>query len=182
MSKLPEVIQWKYGPVADCDWDNALGAWKIVRWRHPSIQQPSPAQLEADAAEYALRDKKNSLAAKRYAVEVAGINFTYRTVPTPVSTSRETRASMIGAYTKAVEGRWVEAPATEKPFKFGDGVFRVATTQEVINIYRAVEVHVDACYAVEAQKMAEIDATGTTDLETGWPATSNTPTTIYFGK
>lgn len=112
---------------------------------------------------------KDNVSAKRYAVETAGINFTYRTVPTPVSTSRETRASMIGAHTKAKEGRWVEAPATEKPFKFGDGKFRPVTTQEVIDIYRAVESHVDTCYAVEARKLAEIDATGTTDINTGWP-------------
>ena len=113
---------------------------------------------------------KAKVSVKRYDVEVAGINFTYRTIQVPVSTSRETRASMIGAYTKANEGRWVESPATEKPFKFGDGKFRPATTQEVINIYRAVESHVDVCYAVEAKKLAEIDATGTTDINTGWPA------------
>lgn len=116
---------------------------------------------------------KARVSAKRYAVEIAGINFTYRTVPTPVSTSRETRASMIGVYTKANEGRWVEAPATENPFKFGDDKFRPATTQEVLDIYRAVETHVDVCYAIEAKKLAEIDATGTTNIDTGWPATAN---------
>ena len=145
--------------------------------------------LEYDAALYASYQTaitkpalKDKVSAKRYAVETAGINFTYRTVPTPVSTSRETRSSMIGAYTKAKELRWVEAPATEKPFKFGDGKFRVATTQEVINIYLAVEAHVDACYVVEKDKLAEIDATGTTDINTGWPATANITATTYFQK
>lgn len=134
------------------------------------------------SAPLAIPITKADVSAKRYAIEVAGINFTYRTVPTSVSTTRETRASMLGAYNSAKEGRWAVEPATETDFKFGDGVFRPATAQEVIDIYIAVERHVKACYDTEGQKFAEIDATGTTDLDTNWPATVNTPSTIYFGK
>lgn len=123
---------------------------------------------------------KAEVSAKRYVVEVAGINFTYRTAQVPVSTSRESRASMIGLYTAAKEGRWVTAPATEANFKFGDGKFRPATTQEVIDMYVAIEAHVKECYRVEGVKIAEIDATGTTDLNTGWPATAEATTTQYF--
>lgn len=148
-------------------------------WNTDPLNEAVCWVLDAAASKQDLKDK---VSAKRYDVETAGINFTYRTVATPVNTARETRASMIGAYTKAKELRWVEAPATEKPFKFGDGVFRPATTQEVIDIYLAVEAHVDACYAVETQKLSEIDATGTTDVNTGWPATANTTTSIYFQK
>lgn len=49
--RLPEVLFWKYGPVADCQ-GNAEGEWAIVRWRHPSIPQPSNAQLILDVQEY----------------------------------------------------------------------------------------------------------------------------------
>ena len=153
-----------WGP---CYTDNFTHAKFSAKWRG-TVACPNEADLiaaETSANRIALRAV---VSAKRYAVEVAGINFTHRTVPTPVSTSRDTRASMIGAYTKAKEGRWVAAPATEKPFKFGDGKFRPATTQEVIDIYLAVELHVDVCYNVEAKKLAEIDATGTTDINTGW--------------
>lgn len=123
---------------------------------------------------------KAKVSAKRYDVEVAGINFSYRTVPTPVSTSRESRASMLGIYNAAKEGRWVTAPATEASFKFADGVFRLTTTQEVIDMYVAIEAHVKECYRVEGVKIAEIDATGTTDINTGWPATASATTTQFF--
>lgn len=52
MNKLPQVIYWKYGPVADCDWDNALGKWEIAKWRHPTLPQPDADQLALDVAEY----------------------------------------------------------------------------------------------------------------------------------
>lgn len=125
---------------------------------------------------------KAKVSAKRYAVETAGIDFTYRTVPTPVSTSRESRASMLGLYNAAKEGRWVTFPETENDFKFLDGKFRKATIQEVIDIYIAVEAHIKACYAAETLKLAEIEATGTTDINTGWPATANVANTTYFQK
>lgn len=134
--------------------------------------------IDANTAKTILKAK---VSAKRYEVEVAGINFTYSAVPTPVSTSRESRASLLGAYNSAKEGRWVTTPATEADFKFGDGKFRPCTAQEVIDIYIVVEKHIQECYGVEATKLAEIDATGTTDVETGWPATAATPTTTYFG-
>lgn len=132
-------------------------------------EKPALAELQAVEAQVNAAALKAKTAAKRYAVEVAGINFVYRTVPTPVSTSRDTRASMLGAYSSAKEGRWVTAPDTEADFKFGDGKFRPCTAQEVIDIYLAVEAHVKACYAVENKKIDEIDSTGTTDLNTGWP-------------
>lgn len=143
--------------------------------------------LEYDAAIYAAYQEaiikpeiKAKVFAKRYAVETAGINFTYRTAQVPVFTSRESRASMIGLYSAAKDGRWVTAPATEAMFKFGDGVFRPVTTQEVIDMYVAIESHVKECFRVESVKIAEIDATGTTDLNTGWPATAAATTTQYF--
>lgn len=138
-----------------------------------------PITIDPTAAKVAL---KAQVSAKRYAVEVAGINFTYRTVSVPVSTSRESRSSILGLYNAAQEGRWATAPATENDFKFLDGKFRSTTAQEVIDIYIAVETHVKACYAVETLKLAEIDATGTTDINTGWPATANVANTTYFQK
>ncbi len=45
---LAQVIEWKYGPVADCN----LSDGSIINWRHPTISQPTTSQLTLDTAEY----------------------------------------------------------------------------------------------------------------------------------
>jgi hypothetical protein len=47
---------------------------------------------------------------------------------------------------------------------------------------RALALEQKACYAAETLKLAEVDATGTTDINTGWPATANVANTTYFQK
>lgn len=51
LNKLPEVLEWKYGCVAGCAWDEVTG-WVITSWKHPSIPQPSLEQLALDAVDY----------------------------------------------------------------------------------------------------------------------------------
>ena len=121
---------------------------------------------------------KAEVSAKRYDVEVAAINFTYRTAQVPISTSRDSQAKLDAARNIVKDTAWVDGTN----WKCADGKFRPMTSAEVLDMVNAVRVHILACYDTEAQKFAEIDATGTTDLNTGWPATVNTPTTIYFTK
>ncbi len=57
MVSLSQVLQWKYGPVANTKQkyskDNTPNPEMIIsNWRHPNILKPSKEQLEADFAEY----------------------------------------------------------------------------------------------------------------------------------
>lgn len=45
---IAQVIEWKYGRVAGCNLDTG----EITSWAHPTIPQPTPAQLVLDTAEY----------------------------------------------------------------------------------------------------------------------------------
>lgn len=123
-------------------------------------------------------DLKQQVSAKRYDVEVAGVNFTYRTVQVPISTSRDSQAKIDAARNMVKDTVWVENAS----WKCLDGVFRPMTSAEVLDMVAAVRLHIKATYDVEATKFAEIDATGTTDISTGWPATANTTTSTYFQK
>lgn len=46
MENLPEMLNWKYGSVADTFGD------KITAWRHPTLPQPDEKQIIKDLAEY----------------------------------------------------------------------------------------------------------------------------------
>jgi hypothetical protein len=45
---LPDVLEWKYGCVAD------TASGKIIAWRHPTKHQPTQEQLEIDLQEFIL--------------------------------------------------------------------------------------------------------------------------------
>ena len=119
---------------------------------------------------------KAKVSAKRYAVETAGINFTYRTVPVPVSTARTSQEKIDAARNMVRDTAWVDG----SNWKFADGVFRPMTATEITDMCTAVRIHIKACFDNEATKFAEINATGTTDVNTGWPASADTPTTTTF--
>ena len=66
---LPEVIAWKYGYIADTkqvDPEDLSPTPKMVisAWRHPTIEQPSEAQLKKDLQEY-VKMKEAKTAAKQ---------------------------------------------------------------------------------------------------------------------
>lgn len=123
-----------------------------------------------------ISELKANVSAKYYGVEVAGINFTYRTIQVPVSTSRDSQAAIDSARNMVRDNEWVD----NSPFLFADGVFRPVTSAEIVAICTAVRSHVKACRSVEADKFQEINATGTTDVNAGWPATAGLTVSPYF--
>lgn len=137
----------------------------------PTLFELQAAEMDANKAKL-----KAKVGAKRYAVEVAGINFTYRTVPIPVSTARASQEKIDAARNMVRDSAWVDG----SNWKFADGVFRPMTAVEITAMCDAVRTHIKACFENEAVKFAEINATGTTDVNTGWPATANTPVTTTF--
>ena len=61
MAHLWDILEWKYGAVAD------TAGGKITAWRHPSIPQPDEVQLEADKQEYIAHQAKILYQKKRAA-------------------------------------------------------------------------------------------------------------------
>lgn len=153
--------------------DDQFAAWPHYKWDGVSVvSAPLPP-----------KDWKAEVSAKRYAVETAGINFTYRTATVPVSTSRDSQIAIDIARNRVRDNQWAGGVVGgEEQFKFADGVFRPATSTEITEISTAVRGHKKSCMDNEKTKFDEINATGTTDVNTGWPATANTPTTTTFQK
>ena len=46
--KLAAALEWKFGPVANCD----LDAGTITEWRHPFLPKPPEGELAGIIAEY----------------------------------------------------------------------------------------------------------------------------------
>ena len=146
---------------------------------HDTVQtKPSQAEVDAARADIEKDILKQKVSAKRYDVETAGINFTYRTVSVPVSTARASQDKIDAARNMVRDNAWVDGSV----WKFADNVFRPMTAAEITDMCTAVRTHIKACFDNEKSKFDEINATGTTDVNTGWPATVGTPTTIYFNK
>ncbi len=80
-----------------------------------------PITIDAPAAKTVLKAK---VSAKRYDVEVAGINFTYRTVQVPISTSRDSQAKIDAARNMVKDSAWVN----DTMWKCLDGKFRPMTS------------------------------------------------------
>jgi hypothetical protein len=95
---------------------------------------------------------------REYRAEVGGTVFN----GWPVATDRDSQAKTSAAYTLARDGHW---PA-EGGWKFGDGVYRALTADQVMAMALAVSVHVQGCFAREAALMADPEA----DVRSGWPA------------
>ena len=55
---LSEVLEWKYGPIADTkqvdesDWTSANPKMYISTWRHKTLPKPSITQMALDTEEY----------------------------------------------------------------------------------------------------------------------------------
>lgn len=55
---LSEVLEWKYGPVADTkqidesDWTSPNPKMQISTWRHKTLPKPTEAQIALDTEEY----------------------------------------------------------------------------------------------------------------------------------
>ena len=99
------------------------------------------------------------LAAHRYEVETGGTTFN----GWPAPTGRESQALVNAAYTLARDGYWSGG------WKFGDGVYRALTAEQVIALALTVAAHVEACFSrgaeIAAQLRAATDAAG---LEWEW--------------
>lgn len=72
----------------------------------------------------------------------------------PVHTDRESQAKLNAAYVMARDGLWADGAG----WKFADGLFRPLTATEAQDLAKTVSAHVQGCYAVEAQVLAEIEA------------------------
>lgn len=105
---------------------------------------------------------KLKLASVRYSHEIAGTLYT----GLPIDTDRESQFKAQAAYTLARDGYW----AVGGSWKLKNGVMVVFTAPQVIAMALTVAAYVQACFDVEATKIAQINSTGTTNLETGWPA------------
>lgn len=103
---------------------------------------------------------KKQLAAKRYDVEVSGTTWN----GFPVFTDRESQGKITAAFVLASAG----VRAESSNWKFADGVARPMTNAQIVELTGAVAYHVQHAFDVEATKADEIDATGTTDIDTGW--------------
>ena len=147
-----------------------------LTWLDQVQAKPTEAEILAADSQVSAKGLKDKVSAKRYEVEVAGINFTYRTATVPVSTTRPSQEKIDSARNMVRDNAWVD----NSNWKFADGVFRPMTAVEITAMCDAVRTHIKACFDNEATKFAEINATGTTDVNTGWPATANTPTTTTF--
>jgi len=102
-----------------------------------------------------------ALAARRWAVETGGTLWE----GWPVHTDRDSQAKLGNAYSLARDGHWPEGAG----WKFADGEYRPLTAEQVASLALHVASFVAACFAVEAQKAAELAAGGAPDLDSGWP-------------
>lgn len=101
----------------------------------------------------------DALAARRYEVETGGTTFN----GWPAPTGRESQALVNAAYTLARDGYW------HGGWKFGDGVYRTLTAEQVIGLALTVAAHVEACFTREAEIAAQLRAaTDAAGLEWEW--------------
>lgn len=104
---------------------------------------------------------ESDIAARRYQAEIAGTTF----AGWPIHTDRESQAKITAAYTLARDGYWQEGSG----WKFVDG-WRVLTAEQIIGAALSVTAHVQTCFALEAQKVAALQAGQDPQLDAGWPA------------
>lgn len=128
--------------------------------------------LEYDAALYtAYQDAvvkpslKAAVAAKRYERETAGITWTGIVGQNiPIATDRDSEYLIHASYTAAKDFNM------GRDWKGSDGNFYTMTAAQVMSMATSVLAYINECRALEKTKCAEIDSTGTTDINTGWPA------------
>ncbi len=104
-----------------------------------------------------------TIAARRYQAETGGIVVS----DMPVKTDRESQALFTGAALAAK----IAADAGESysvNWKTGAG-FVTLDGATILAVAQAVRAHVQACFDVEAVKLAALTAGEPVDLEDGWP-------------
>jgi hypothetical protein len=109
---------------------------------------------------YAKNYQKKLLAAKRYEVEIGGTTWNGH----HVDTDRFSQGKITAAFVLAINTMWPDGSV----WKFNDGVAVPMLTADILSLTTAIQTHVQGAFNTEAIKIAEIDATGVTDIEAGW--------------
>ena len=101
MSNLAEVLELKYGAVANCN----LETGSLMAWFHPTIPEPDAAQIAIDTAEYELQKAKATriavMQAAHDAAKCANISFT---TAGAVTTDFQANATAIKAIKDSIAG------------------------------------------------------------------------------
>lgn len=135
---------------------------------------PSPMesfQAEVDAgtivitehfsdASFGKKYQKQLLAAKRYDIEVGGTTWNGHVV----ATDRFSQGKITAAFVLAINGQWLAGAV----WKFEGGESVPMQTADILALTGAIQMHVQGAFNTEAVKIAEIDATGVTDINAGW--------------
>lgn len=103
---------------------------------------------------------KKDLASKRWEVATGGVVID----GVSVQSDDKSKDEMAGYVTESIVNELVNVN-----WKLADGTFKVYTVQEFKRVYQFVAKYRNDCFDVESTKLDEINATGTTDLESGWP-------------
>lgn len=126
-----------------------------------------------DKATEALAATKDTVAAKRFERETAGLTYGGM----EVYTDRTTQMKLTGVALRAYQDSTYTVD-----WKLSDGTFKTLTAAEIVAVASAVADYVQACYARESVLVAAVDAgTYTVDMleaqvsstvTDGWPAQS----------
>lgn len=151
------VVSETYDPKTD-----KPGPEAVTFWNEETLGKRDDAAIEAEIAKPA--DLRPYAATVRYARETAGV-----TVNTAqVATDRDSQ--------QAITGMWAAAqidPSITVQFKTASGAFVAIGADQIRKIASAVIAHVQACYAAEAQVVADIKAgkvTTTADVDAAFAA------------
>lgn len=98
---------------------------------------------------YSKAQLKSILASKRYDKEIGGITL----YGLPVPTDDRAKLLIAGKYSKAIED---DDPSIEFVAKIG-GAFMPLTNAQIVEIFNAVNIHVQKCFTAESVVYAAID-------------------------
>lgn len=123
-----------------------------------------PFELEdipPPTSEQIIAQYKSDLSHKRWEVATGGVIID----GINVQSDDKSKDEMAGYVTESIVNGLVNVN-----WKLADGTFKVYTVQEFKKVYQFVAKYRNDCFGVEREKLDEINETGETDLETGWPA------------
>lgn len=145
-------------------------AGEVARWQGAWVYVPADEAELVQLAGWKV-DKIAALAAKRYAVETAGLDV----AGSRISTDRDSQAMINGAFTRAKDKQELGLDGDLIQFKGLSGWVEL-DIPTILAIGRAVGDFVQACFAREgtlaalveaAESQADLDAI---DIGAGWPA------------
>ncbi|MBQ9526257.1 MAG: DUF4376 domain-containing protein [Fretibacterium sp.] len=128
----------------------ALGSWRVENGRLAPYTPPAP---EPPTLEELKAQKREEIAAARYAAEVAGVTVGNM----KIRTDRESQALITGAALAAMDN-----PEYTCRWKTEEG-FVTLDAATVLSVARTVRAHVQACFDREAELAAQIDAAATAE-------------------